>query len=44
MDKLIALNVFAGMIPMVISILARQRPLVALTPIRSPECTHSNNR
>lgn len=35
---------FAGMIPMVISILARERPLLAHTQISSLECTHNNNR
>lgn len=35
---------FAGMIPMVISILDRERPLQAPTQISSLECTHNNNR
>lgn len=35
---------FADMIPMVISILARELPLVDPTQISSLECTHSNNR
>lgn len=34
---------FAGMIPMVISILDRERPLLAPTQISSLECTHNNN-
>lgn len=34
---------FAGMIPMVISILDRERPLQAPIQISSLECTHNNN-
>lgn len=33
---------FAGMIPMVISMLDRERPLEAPTKISSLECTHNN--
>lgn len=35
---------FADMIPMVISILDRELPLLAPTQISSLECTHNNNR
>lgn len=34
---------FADMIPMVISILDRELPLLAPTQISSLECTHNNN-
>lgn len=35
---------FADMIPMVISILDRELPLLAPTQISSLECTHNNNK
>lgn len=35
---------FSDMIPMVISILDRELPLLALTQISSLECTHNSNR
>lgn len=46
MDNILMLRLtsimFSGMIPMVISILDREHPLLVHTQISSLECTHNN--